>query len=242
MWAPHVVSVNMRMTSHDVDNVNMTFERPYHHGNLRAALIEAGMSALEQHDASELSLRAIARDVGVSANAAYRHFADKQALLSALAAEGFRRFAANQQAAHAQASQQGSSASGSMAAGQAYIAFAQTHPALFRLMFGHLFSVHKDPELMAAAWASFQFLLSSSAQDMHVDAADERAMIMAITRWSLVHGLSHLLLDGQLAMFGDQSGELVRRVLQAVGSITLPSDQPGQASPSTKSPKRAVRR
>jgi hypothetical protein len=67
-------------------------------------------------------------------------------------------------------------------------------------------------------------------------------MIMAITRWSLVHGLSHLLLDGQLAMFGDQSGELVRRVLQAVGSITLPSDQPGQASPSTKSPKRAVRR
>ncbi|MDE2595168.1 MAG: helix-turn-helix transcriptional regulator, partial [Burkholderiales bacterium] len=127
------------MTPQHVDNVNMTdgnhsFERPYHHGNLRAALIEAGLQALEQTDASELSLRAIAREVGVSANAAYRHFADKQGLLSAMAAEGFRRFSAAQQTAQKAAQRQaseGAPGTCSAATGHAYIAFAQAHPALF---------------------------------------------------------------------------------------------------------------
>src|SRR3989344_594769 len=74
-------------------------DRAYHHGDLRNALIDAGLTALEAQDASELSLRALARELGVSANAVYRHFADKEALLSALAAEGFRRFAREQREA-----------------------------------------------------------------------------------------------------------------------------------------------
>src|SRR3989344_5606520 len=77
-------------------------DRAYHHGDLRNALIDAGLTALEAQDASELSLRALARELGVSANAVYRHFADKEALLSALAAEGLRRFAREQREARAQ--------------------------------------------------------------------------------------------------------------------------------------------
>ena len=73
----------MRMTPRYVDNVNIMVppksERAYHHGDLRNALIEAGLAALEAQDASELSLRALARELGVSANAVYRHFADKDA-------------------------------------------------------------------------------------------------------------------------------------------------------------------
>lgn len=199
----------------------MTFERPYHHGNLRTALIDAGLQALEQTDASELSLRAIAREVGVSANAAYRHFADKQGLLSAMAAEGFRRFSAAQQAAQRQATT-GPSGTCSTATGHAYIAFAQAHPALFRLMFGHLFSEHRDPDLLAASMGAFQALVSASAQDIQVDPSDERALVAAIARWSLVHGLSHLLLDGQLAMFGDRVDQLVSRVMGIQQTIGPP--------------------
>lgn len=243
----------MRMTSHNVDNVNMTngnpsFERPYHHGNLRTALIEAGLLALEQTDASELSLRAIARDIGVSANAAYRHFADKQALLSALAAEGFRRFSAAQQAAQQAVNQQASAdatMTGSMATGRAYIAFAQAHPALFRLMFGHLFSEQRDPDLLAASMSAFEELVSASAQDMRVDPGDDRALVTAIARWSLVHGLSHLLLDGQLAMFGDRVDQLVNSVMSIQQAICPPNPLSQPTPPAAPVPsikrKRAAR-
>lgn len=212
----------MVMEPQYVDNVNMTTERPYHHGNLRAALIEAGLQALEQADANDLSLRAIAREVGVSANAAYRHFADKQGLLSAMAAEGFRRFSAAQREA-LQSSPKDSGTPCSAAAGHAYIAFAQAHPALFRLMFGHLFSEHRDPELLAESMGAFQALVATSAQDMGVEPGDERALVTAIARWSLVHGLSHLLLDGQLAMFGDRVERLVSQVMGMQQTITPPA-------------------
>lgn len=210
----------MRMTPQNVDNVNMSTERPYHHGNLRAALIEAGLQALEKADANELSLRAIARDVGVSANAAYRHFADKNGLLSAMAAEGFRRFSAAQRAS-LQPSAGQSPAACSAAAGIAYIEFAKAHPALFRLMFGHLFSEQRDPELLAESMGAFNALVETSAQDIGVKPEDERALVTAIARWSLVHGLSHLLLDGQLAMFGNRVNHLVNQVMTMQQEIAL---------------------
>ncbi len=68
----------------------------YHHGDLRAAVIAAGLKRLEAGDGGELGLRALARDVGVSATALYRHFPDKEALLDALADEGLRRLGARQ--------------------------------------------------------------------------------------------------------------------------------------------------
>jgi AcrR family transcriptional regulator len=212
----------MRMTPRNVDNVNMASQhidsddavdvtdRRYHHGNLRAALIEAGLAALSSSESTDLSLRAMARAVGVSANAAYRHFADKEALLSALAAEGFRRFAAAQQLAV-----QGLSdpIEARTAAGLAYIAFARQHPALFRLMFGHFTPGRGDEDLQQAAMTAFDALVASSAKESGSQPGDERAFLTAIARWSLVHGLSHLLLDGQLDSMGPQVEQIVLGVL-----------------------------
>ncbi|MBU0916634.1 MAG: TetR/AcrR family transcriptional regulator [Gammaproteobacteria bacterium] len=230
----------MRMTPRYVDNVNIMVspksERAYHHGDLRNALIEAGLSALASQDASELSLRALARYLGVSANAVYRHFADKEALLSALAAEGFRRFARAQAEARAKSEQD------PLATGMGYVHFAQQHPALFRLMFGSFTRSHEDAELQEAAIDAFGQLLQDSRAPGQTGDIDEATMMLAIARWSLVHGLSHLLLEGQLGLFGAQGNQhdaLIAAVLQAsVGGMKATAappacDQP-LGKPSTK--------
>lgn len=185
-------------------------ERTYHHGNLRAALIDAGLAALAQQDTADLSLRAIARDVGVSANAAYRHFADKDTLLAAVAAEGFRRFAQHQtKAAQGHATVLASRA----AAGRAYIQFAQDNPALFRLMFGRSLNATATAELQESATTAFQGLIDASARESDTPHDSEQVLMLAIARWSLVHGLSHLVLDGQLAHFGDNIDHIIGGVL-----------------------------
>ena len=107
-------------------------KRPYHHGDLRAALIEAGLAMLAERDAEGVSLREMARSVGVSATAVYRHFPDKTALMAALAREGLDRLAAAQ---HAASDHVGGGAAGFAATGQAYVRFALANPALFRLIF-----------------------------------------------------------------------------------------------------------
>ncbi len=213
--------------------------RTYHHGDLRNALIDAGLSALEVHDASELSLRALARDLGVSANAVYRHFADKNALLAALAAEGFRRFAQAQQEAYEAGNGEAT------ATGRAYVQFAQRHPALFRLMFGRFTRTCVEPALQQAAMAAFEQLLAHSRPGPEHGVSDapldETTLMRALARWSLVHGLSHLLLEGQLSLFGPASSPstslvdaspLIQAVLQASGL----ADAKPMSAPSLKHP------
>ena len=201
--------------------------KPYHHGNLRSALIEAGLAALEKTESGDVSLRALARDIGVSANAAYRHFEDKDALLSALAAEGFRRFDAGQTAAIQSHSDR---LAARRATGRAYIDFARANPALFRLMFGHFLHGKVDDDLRQAAMVAFQSLLAASALETGADTSDERTLRMAIMRWGLVHGLSHLMLDGQLDFFSGDPSELIDDVLAMSSQIAeaarrLPEDQ-----------------
>ena len=204
---------------------NLKSERTYHHGDLRNALIDAGMNALATQDAAELSLRALARELGVSANAAYRHFADKDALLSALAAEGFRRFAAEQADSRCttgpgpgQTGLKGGPQDEALSSGLRYVQFAQRHPGLFRLMFGRFLLASQDAELQGAAMAAFMQLLEQSrAPDAPPGPPDEATLMRALARWSLVHGLSHLLLEGQLGLFGAQPDGLVRAVLEASG-------------------------
>lgn len=185
----------------------------YHHGNLRAALIEAGLAALEGHDRSELSLRGLARDVGVSANAAYRHFADKSALLNALAAEGFRRFTATLERAGADLAD---ASERFRAAGRAYVRFACEHPALFRLMFSGPTTTGHDPELQREAGAAFNHLRQSAAAELGTAISEPRAALHALGCWALVHGLSHLALDDQLAPFGSDREALIDAVMRSL--------------------------
>ena len=150
-----------------------TSARPYHHGDLRAALLDAADALLE---AGEVSLREAARRAGVSPAAAYRHFADKEALLAALAARHFAQFGAALAGA------------GIRAQGPAYVRFALERPGRFRLMFGPLLCrAGAHPELRAAADAAFAALTRA--------AGGREAGIRA---WALVHGLAHLMLDGAL--------------------------------------------
>ena len=103
----------------------------YHHGDLRAALLEVGLRLLAERDVEGVSLREMARDVGVSATSVYRHFPDKAALMRALAREGLDRLAGAQRDAAS-----GKQGPASFAAtGRAYVRFALANPALFRLIF-----------------------------------------------------------------------------------------------------------
>jgi AcrR family transcriptional regulator len=115
----------------DSNTVNID-KKPYHHGDLRAALIEQGMALLAQRDADSLSLREVARAAGVSATSVYRHFPDKEALFTALAMEGLAQLGAAQKAAGQAA---GGGKQAFAATGRAYVRFALANPALFRLIF-----------------------------------------------------------------------------------------------------------
>src|SRR5580704_515080 len=103
----------------------------YHHGDLRVACLHAARELLEENGSSELSLRAVARRAGVSPTAPYRHYADRDALLSAVAAMGYRELAEKLAAAHPAPSTPDDLA----AVAVAYVHFALEHPAVFRVMF-----------------------------------------------------------------------------------------------------------
>src|SRR5437016_7879863 len=120
----------------------------YHHGNLRTALLRAAGERLEKQGITALSLREAARRVGVSHNAPYRHFADRETLLAALAAQGFDELAA-------------AVASGPPARmGEAYVSFALEHPQRFRLMFEGSLSLSRHPRLREAASRSHEALVA----------------------------------------------------------------------------------
>lgn len=168
----------------------------YHHGDLPNALVRAAVELLEEGGATELSLRAAARRAGVSTAAPYRHFADRDALLSAVAAVGYRELAADLAAAHpAPATPEGLAAIAT-----AYVRFALTRPGMFRAMFAEPCDP-TSPERVAATEAIsgyVRYLAQEAFPDTDVDA-------MATTLWALVHGLAFLHLDGKFDTSSDEA-------------------------------------
>lgn len=161
---------------------------PYHHGDLRAACVRAARELLEEDGAGGLSLRAVARRAGVSPTAPYRHYTDREALVSAVAAEGYRELAGCLAAAHpAPATQQELSA-----VAVAYVRFAIDHPGLFRLMFAEPCDL-TNPE-RAEATAAVSAYVDALVRGAFPTAASE-ALSTAV--WALVHGLAFLHLDGK---------------------------------------------
>ena len=165
--------------------MTLAMRSTYHHGALRPALIAAARDMLAVDGPGAVSLREAARRVGVSATATYRHFQDKEHLLAAVAAEGFRQFAAGLEDA-------GAGEFSGM--GVAYLEFALAHPGLFRLMFGPLLKQRdKYPELAAAADASFFVLLGGARRFAGDGNADVETL--AYAAWSFSHGLARLAID-----------------------------------------------
>lgn len=179
--------------------------RRYHHGNLRQALIEAALALVEKEGAAALTLRAAARMAGVTQAAPYRHFADKDALLAAVAEEGFRAMEAAMRRAVDGAGVE--PLARFRALGQAYVAFALAHGPHLRVMFGReLADRSGHGSLREAAQATFRLLVDAIADCQRaglVRAEDPEEL--AASAWSMVHGFSTLLLDGQLEMVRDRT-------------------------------------
>jgi AcrR family transcriptional regulator len=161
----------------------------YHHGDLRAACVRAGVELLEESGQTALSLRAVARRVGVSPAAPYRHYADREALVSAVAAVGYWELAARLAATHPSPSTPEEMISVAIA----YVQFALERPALFRIMFGE--SCDRDNDERVAATAAVSLYLREIVERSFPQ-ADAEALATAI--WALVHGLAFLHLDGKL--------------------------------------------
>ena len=183
--------------------------RAYHHGDLRAAVIAAGLDRLAQGDGAELGLRALARDVGVSATALYRHFPDKEALLDALADEGLRRLGALQAQAWLKA---GGGVAGFKATGIAYVRFAHDEPALFRLSFTRQMTDRKEGG--DGGEVAYNLLRAGVGEALPGVADVDTAALHA---WSLVHGLAMLILDRRIDWDEAKVAEVVGLTFGGVG-------------------------
>ncbi|WP_432126461.1 TetR/AcrR family transcriptional regulator [Streptomyces sp. bgisy082] len=168
----------------------MSRNSTYHHGDLRAACLRAARELLEEDGSAGLSLRAVARRAGVSATAPYRHYADREALVSAVAAEGYRELAEDLTAAHPAPSTPDDLA----AVAVAYVRFALEHPALFRAMFAE--PCDPTSEERVAATAAISAYVHGIVRDAFPGVDDPDAL--STTVWALVHGLAFLHLDGKL--------------------------------------------
>jgi AcrR family transcriptional regulator len=175
--------------------------RPYHHGNLREALLARAEETLSQEGAGELSLRELARQVGVSHAAPRRHFPDKRALLDALAEDGFERLGRDLRDALEAAGERFDDRL--LAFAQAYVAFATRHAALLDLMFAGKHRPGAAASLRAAADRAFEAPLALIAEGQAagevVPGEPERVSIVA---WAALQGLASLVNAGMLDRAG----------------------------------------
>ena len=198
---------------------------PYHHGALRDALLEAAERVLERGGLSGLTLRAVAREAGVSHAAPTHHFGDLTGLVSELAAIGFRQFNAAMAAAGAPDLASNERA---MARAKSYVAYAQAHPGMYGLMFRAERLDYSRPSLHEAAEAAFAGLAGAIAAKRHETISGDALTLdqgAAIARaWSLVHGFTTLLLDGRLRDILERlpEGTDVESLLDAMLKATIP--------------------
>jgi AcrR family transcriptional regulator len=175
-------------------------DAPYHHGALRDALLEAAERVLERDGVAGLTLRAVAREAGVSHAAPTHHFGDLTGLVSELAAIGFRQFNTAMELADAAGNSPIEKAS---AGAKAYVAYAQAHPGMYGLMFRAERLDMTRPSLHEAASAAFAGLVGAVGVSRHEQISEQALSLgqaAAIARtWSLVHGFTMLLLDGRLS-------------------------------------------
>jgi len=172
-------------------------QRPYHHGDLRKALLDAALEILAKEGESELTLREVARRAGVTHAAPYRHFPNKEALLASVAEEGFRMLVRHVDEARAGVTDP---ALRLQTAGVGYVMFAVSHPIHFRVMFRAVqASGASFPSLAEAGAAAFSQLLESvvECQQAGVVVRGEPREL-AISAWAIVHGLASLLMDNCL--------------------------------------------
>ena len=172
--------------------------RDYHHGNLKNVLIDAAISQIATHGARDLSLRELARSIGVSHASTYRHFPNKESVLATIAEQGFEELTRAMEAAarpHA-----GDPLDMLQATGVAYVDFGVSYPHHLQIMFGDAITHHEDyPTLVEASKKAYEVLVSVvrvGQQAGRISAQDER--LVALTAWAQVHGLAMLIASGRI--------------------------------------------
>jgi AcrR family transcriptional regulator len=170
--------------------------RPYHHGNLRPALVSAAVQEIEESGPAAMSLRAVARRAGVTHAAATYHFGDRAGLLTAVATEGYRLLAGALREAQETR----------LEVGVAYVRFAVTHRAHFEVMYRPELYHRDDAELGRARAAAATLLYGAGP-------VDRERLAAGVAAWSIVHGLATLWLNGNLpAQLGDDPEQITRLV------------------------------
>ena len=184
-------------------------KQPYHHGDLRAALMAAALKLIDQHGVKGFTLKDAARMAGVSIAAPYRHFADKEALLHAIQQEGFATFDAELAASR---DPEATPKVRLIELGVAYLHFALGHPAHMQVMFGMAPVAKPEPPAAMEVPTGYRLLMEAvSALDPHASPDVQHDLVLAC--WSVVHGYALLQLDGALAatgLTGDPEAQLRR--------------------------------
>ena len=172
---------------------------PYHHGDLKNALIKAGAELLVEEGAKSLSLRKVAARVGVSHSAPYAHFTDKETLIAAITTEGFQQLYNRLDAAV----QSGDACPENVLVKVActYVQFAQEMPAFYKLMFSGILKEEQIfPDFVRISKANFQLLVDLVHRCQTAgQLPDGDPDVLAVSIWSLVHGFTSLLLEGQIS-------------------------------------------
>jgi len=180
----------------------------YHHGDLRRAFLEEAVRVISRKGVDALTLRSVGERLGVSRTAMYRHFADKSALLAAVAAEGFRMLRLQLLDAW---ERHGRSGDAFAEMGRAYVRFAVANPAHYRVMFGGRVEAHGDPDLAREGAGAFQVLVDAIiALQKNGTARAENPLRFAQVIWATVHGVAMLAIDGLLEREQTDADTLVR--------------------------------
>lgn len=199
-------------------------KRPYHHGNLREALVDAAMLEIDERGVAGLTLRGVARRAGVSQAAPYHHFASKEALVAELCLRGFRslndRIRASMESTDEPVAQL-------RAMGSAYVDFAREHPALFQVLFGHYVEDKQEYEALAhESETAFEILVRAVARGQALGAfRGDDPVGASLGLWSAVHGAATILVAGSIEYdsmrrFGVDGDRLVQAALEvALGGL-----------------------
>lgn len=193
--------------------------KTYHHGDLKNALIQAGVEILSKDGIEALSLRKVAQRAGVSHNAPYSHFPDKQSLIAAISTEGFKQLYDELDAvitSHMhdpkQQLQEGA---------WTYVQFAMNHADTFKIMFSGVLEKEKDyPAFVEISQKTFQRVVdvTRACQQAGILQASSPEM-MAVAVWGQVHGIVSLLLEGQISHTVLEKTDLRQLVLFSIGQM-----------------------
>jgi AcrR family transcriptional regulator len=204
----------------------------YHHGALRAGLIRSAREILESEGYEALTLRAAARRAGVSQAAPYNHFADKAALLAAIAALGFREFAAAMRHEMTAAVDPQARLN---ATGIAYVAFATSNPGLFKLMLGSSANqASGDSDLDAARTSAYEVLRAAVHSLRPADPRDAGPEELdGLRSWALVHGIATMINEGTIAP-GNYGARSARELITALLDSPHPENKGSTRPAETK--------